>query len=76
MNENKESNGKKEMCRERKLAILYYCISAVSYICSVMFFVQRNAGLGALWLCIGSTNLCLGSTWINKARTKETDEKK
>ena len=65
------------MNKKKKTAIIYYLVAFVCYICSIVWFCSDDSGLGAMWLCIGSANLCLGSLWVNKSKAEEEkDEQK
>lgn len=63
------------MDRNRKIAIIYYLAAAACYICTVVFLYGKNTSLGAVWLCIGSTNLCLGSVWMKRSGDAEEQAK-
>ena len=59
------------MKKQKKTAIIYYLVAFVCYICSIVSFCSDSTGLGTMWLCLGSSNLCLGSLWVNKSKAEE-----
>lgn len=63
------------MNRNKKIAICYFLTAAICYVCSVIWFCSDKGGLGSMWLCIGSANLCLGSVWMKKAQESEDQNK-
>ena len=60
------------MDKNRKNAIIYYLTAAVCFVCSVIWFCGGKGGFGAMWLCIGSVNLCLGTVWMKRSQDPET----
>lgn len=63
------------MEKRKKIAIFYYLTAVICYVCAVMWFCGSRAGLGAMWLCIGSANLCLGSVWMKRSRKPDDQER-
>ena len=56
-------------------AILYYVAAILFYISAVINFAGENSNyMAGLWICIGSTFLCLGISHSKKS--KENKEKK
>lgn len=55
---------------------LYYISSILFYISAILCFVDKNPSMGVVWLCLGSTNLCLGSNYTNKAKENNDDTNK
>ena len=56
-------------------AILYYVAAILSYISAVINFAGENSNyMAGLWICIGSTSLCLGISHSKKS--KENKDKK
>ena len=56
-------------------AILYYVAAILSYISAVINFAGENSNyMAGLWICIGSTFLCLGISHSKKS--KEHKDKK
>ena len=63
------------MDKNKKLAIIYYLAAAVCYICACIWFCGKNTSLAVVWLCIGSTNLCLGSVWMKRSCDAQEQDK-
>jgi len=56
------------MNKNKVSSILYYIASILFYITAILYYTGGNTGMGVVWLCLGSTNLCLGSVYAKKAR--------
>ena len=54
------------------IAILNFVSSLCFYICSIINFIN-DGSMGALYLCLGSTFLCLGCVSLNKDK-KDKEE--
>lgn len=64
------------MKREKICAILYYTASVCFYLAAaIQFFSGNDTSMGVVWLCLGSTMLCLASVWLNKMKKKDKEEK-
>ena len=51
------------MKKETKKSILFYAASALLYMASLISFISGNDNsMAVVWLCLGSSFLCLGST--------------
>ena len=61
-----EKNDKKN----KIVAILNYFSAVCFYIVAIINFVNKDNGMGVLYLGLGSTFLCLGSVWLNKDKKK------
>ncbi len=48
------------------VSTLNYLSSVCFYIVSIINFIDRNNSMGILYLCLGSTFMCLGTVWLNK----------
>ncbi len=63
--------------RNKICAVLYYLSAAFCYISCVLnlFFSEsgKDTSMGILWLCIGSTFLCLGSANMKIWKDKQND---
>lgn len=60
------------MKREKTCAILYFISSFCFYISAIINFVGHgDASKGVVWLCLGTTMLCIGSMWLNKSKKSE-----
>ena len=59
------------MKKTRNTAIFYYLAAALCYVAAINFFCDGNSGSGVIWLCLGSTDLCLGAVWMNRAKKEE-----
>ena len=61
--------------KKKNIGLLFYLVSAVFNVIGIVSFVSGNeSSLGFAWVCLGSTFLCLGTAYNNKAK-KETEEK-
>ena len=52
------------------VSALNFLASFCFYICAIINFAN-DSGMGALYLCLGSTLLCLGAVWLNKDKDKK-----
>ena len=53
------------MKKETKKSILFYAASALLYMASLISFISGNDNsMAVVWLCLGSSFLCLGSTHL------------
>ena len=55
------------------VSVLNLLTSFCFYICAIINSIN-DSGMGALYLCLGSTFLCLRSVWLNKDK-KDKDDK-
>ena len=56
-------------------SILFYIASVLFFIASAIGFTSGNeSSMAIVWLCLGSSFLCLGST--HKKKENNTDDKK
>lgn len=61
--------------KKKNIGMLLYLVSAVFNVIGIVSFASGNeSSLGFAWVCLGSTFLCLGTAYNNKAK-KETEEK-
>lgn len=63
------------MKKYQNISIVYYLIAVACYICSIVWFCSDSSGLGTMWLCIGSANLCLGTVFLKKSKGEEEKDK-
>ena len=62
--------------KKKNIGMLFYLVSAAFNVVAVVTFAGGNeSGLGFAWLCLGSSLLCLGTAYNNRAK-KETEEEK
>lgn len=62
------------MKKEKTCAVLYYISAMLFYAAAAINLLgSNNTSTGVVWLCLGSTMLCLGSVRMNKTK-KENDE--
>ena len=55
-------------------SILFYVVSALFLVASAIDFTRGNENsMAIVWLCLGSSFLCLGST--HKKKENNTDDK-
>jgi threonine/homoserine/homoserine lactone efflux protein len=58
------------MKKETKKSILFYAASALLYMASLISFISGNDNsMAVVWLCLGSSFLCLGSIWMSSVGT-------
>lgn len=50
----------------KKSAIIFFIISAISYIASAILFFSGDESLAVIFLCLGSSNLCVGASNYRK----------
>ena len=63
----------------RATATLFYIVAAIDYLVALSYFIGGgDTSLGIMWLCIGSTFLCLGAAntkrWKDEQKTDQNDE--
>lgn len=63
----------------KKPWIIFYLVSAAFYVASVINFIDRDSSQAVMWMCLGSTFLCLGSVELSKQKKSDgkdgTDDK-
>ena len=58
-------------------AILYYVAAILSFIAAIINFAGENSKyLAGLWICIGSTSLCLGISHSKMSKENKDKEDK
>ena len=58
----------------KKIAGMYYFASLCFYIAAIINFINEdNNSMAVVFLCLGSSNLCLGSVYLNKDKDKDRD---
>lgn len=57
------------------VSILHFISSLFCYIAAIINFIN-NGGFGVLYLCLGSTFLCLGAVWLNIYKNKQDKDNK
>ena len=68
-----EFEGVHMMKRNKITALLYFITSLLFYVSAILNFTS-DVGMGVIYLCLGSTSLCFGVTWLNKNK-KDDDNK-
>ena len=53
------------------IALLYFIISLLFYVSGILNFTS-DVRIGVIYLCLCSTSLCFGATWLHK---KDNDNK-
>ena len=61
------------MKRNKITALLYFITSLLFYVSAILNFTS-DVGMGVIYLCLASTSLCFGATWLNKNK-KDDDNK-
>ena len=65
------------MKKHKITATLYYVAAILSYISAIINFAGENTKyLAGLWICIGSTFLCLGISHSKKSKENKDKEDK
>lgn len=65
------------MKKERNRSALFYIASVLFFIASAISFASGNENsMAIVWLCLGSSFLCLGSTHKKKENDKTTTDDK
>ncbi len=59
----------------KTVSILYYLIAVCFYIVSIINFRNGDEGMGVVYICLGSSFVCLGSVWSNKDKNDRIDDK-
>ena len=53
------------MKRNKITALLYFITSLLFYVSAILNFTS-DVGMGVIYLCLGSTSLWFGATWLYK----------
>lgn len=53
------------------VSAVFFCLAAIINIVG-----GNNTSIGIVWLCLGSTNLCLGSVFLKKSKENSEKEEK
>ena len=65
------------MKKHKITATLYYVAAILSYISAIINFAGENSKyLAGIWICIGSTFLCLGISHSKKSKENKDKEDK
>ncbi len=60
----------------KKIAGIYYFASLCFYIAAIINFINEdNNSMAVVFLCLGSSNLCLGSVYLNKDKDRDNVNK-
>ena len=60
----------------KKIAGIYYFASLCFYIAAIINFINEdNNSMEVVFLCLGSSNLCLGSVYLNKDKDRDNVNK-
>ena len=57
--------------KERLSAMCFLGAAIAFYVCAIMYFLDKESSMGVVYLCLGSTNLCLASVHINKNKSNK-----
>lgn len=67
---------KKEIKSNKKIALIYYFASLCFYVAAIINFINGdNKSIAVIFFCLGSSNLCLGSAFLNKDKENNNDKK-
>ncbi len=58
------------------VSILYFTSALCFYVCAIINFTGKDSGMGTMYICLGSTFLCLGIVWLNKGSNGKDDDDK
>ena len=65
------------MKKDKISATLYYLAAISFYITAIINFSGgNNHSMSVIWICLGSTFLCLGISYTKKNKEKKDKEKK
>ena len=65
------------MKNDKASATIFYIAAVLFYLAAIVSFVGGNHDSnGIIWLCFGSTFLCLGSARSKRSKEKQDDEEK
>lgn len=61
---------------KRKISVstLNYITAILFYLAAIINFINDKTTIGVVWLCLGSTYICLAS--LNAKKKKDTDDEK
>ncbi|MEE3344276.1 MAG: hypothetical protein VZS44_09320 [Bacilli bacterium] len=60
----------------KKIAGMYYFASLCFYIAAIINFINGdNNSIAVVFLCLGSSSLCLGSVYLNKDNGNNDNKK-
>lgn len=63
--------------KKKNIGLLLYLVSAVFNVIAIVSFASKSGNsLGFVWLCLGSSFLCLGTAYNNKAKKEAEEEEK
>lgn len=63
--------------KKKNIGMILYLLSAVFNVIGIVSFASGNeSGLGFVWICLGSSLLCLGTAYNNKAKKEAGEEEK
>ena len=71
--DNSEFEGVHMMKRNKITALLYFIMSLLFCVSGILNFTS-DVRMGVIYLCLCSTSLCFGATWVNKNK-KDDDNK-
>ena len=67
---------KKKKNSNKKIAGIYYFASLCFYIAAIINFINEdNNSMAVVFLCLGSSNLCMGSVYLNKDKDRDNVNK-
>ena len=65
------------MNKNKTNSILYYICSVLWYLAAILKFATgNNNSLGFVYICLGSSFLCLGSMHVKEAKDNNDDDNK
>lgn len=64
-----------KIIKNKYIPVLYLFLSICFYISAILHFANQNSGIGVVYLCLGSTFLCLRSVHLSTQK-KDNNEKK
>ncbi len=63
------------MKNKKSVSVIYYIAAVCFYIAAILNFVHNHTSTGVMMMCLGSSQLCLGSVWLGKSRKDENGPK-
>lgn len=62
--------------KKNKVSNLNLIAALFCYIAAIMSYSNKNSSMGAVYLCLGSSNLCIGAVNKKKEDLEENDNEK
>lgn len=60
--------------KKKRIGILFYVAAACFLIVCIHNFMESKVGLGALYMCLASSNFCNGIMWLNNCKRDDEND--